>query len=323
MMHATFTESDILGLNVELVPGQEGSRVTENARWDISSGVGQTALAVAACRAVETRRQSPLVRDPYAEAFVRAARSPVPLPTTPEAADGDPVFPWASFATYVGVRSRFFDALFASVLGGPVATRLRQVVLLAAGLDTRAFRLDWPADVTLYEVDAPLVLGFKDMVLASSEARPRCARCTVAADLREDWPLALRAAGFDPAQPTAWLAEGLLPYLTDEEKVSLLATVHVLSAPGSEIAVEHLSAGVESLRAYATFQEAAEHHDVEFDATTLWTGGQRADPVPWLASRDWSVTIRPITAAAEQYGRPLSAALPESMLATVLIQAGY
>jgi methyltransferase (TIGR00027 family) len=303
------------------MPGQEGSRVTENAHWDISGGVGQTALAVAACRAVETRRESPLVRDPYAEAFVRAAQSPVPLPTTPEAADSDPVFPWASFATYVGVRSRFFDEFCASALGGPAATGLRQVVLLAAGLDTRAFRLDWPGDVTLYEVDAPLVLGFKDLVLASSDGRPRGARCTVAADLREDWPPALRAAGFNPAQPTAWLAEGLLPYLTDEEKARLLATVHDLSAPGSEIAVEHLSAGVESLRAYAVFQEASEHHDVEFDAAALWTGGQHADPVPWLASRDWSVTISPITTTAEQYGRPLSATLPESMLATVLIQA--
>jgi methyltransferase (TIGR00027 family) len=297
--------------------------MTENARWDISSAIGQTALAVAACRAVETRRPSPLVRDPYAEAFVRAAQSPVPLPTTPEAADSDPVFPWPPFSTYVGVRSRFFDEFFASVLGGPAATRLRQVVLLAAGLDTRAFRLDWPAGTTLYEVDAPLVLDFKDLVLASSAARPRCARRAVAADLREDWPRELRAAGFDPAQATAWLAEGLLPYLTDEEKVSLLATVHDLSAPGSEIAVEHLSAGVESLRAYATFQEASEHHDVDFDATTLWTGGQRADPVPWLASRDWSVTVSPITTLAEQYGRPLSATLPESMLATVLIRAGY
>jgi methyltransferase (TIGR00027 family) len=154
-----------------------------------------------------------------------------------------------------------------------------------------------------------VVFALDDTARPSSEARPRCARRTVAADLREDWPLELRAASFNPAQPTAWLAEGLLPYLTDEEKVSLLTTVHDLSAPGSEIAVEHLS--------------AAEHHDIEFDATTLWTGGQRADPVPWLASRDWSVTISPITRAAEQFGRPLSAALPESMLATVLIQAEY
>jgi methyltransferase (TIGR00027 family) len=291
--------------------------VAESADWDIASGVGVTALAVAACRAVETLREPPLVRDPYAAAFVSAARYPVPMPVTPQQADEDQTFPWPAFTGYVGVRSRLFDEFFAAAAAGG----LRQAVILAAGLDTRAFRLDWPPGMTAYEVDAPLVLGFKDQVLADAGARPRCTRHTVLADLREQWTAALREAGFDPASPAAWLAEGLLVYLGDEDKARLLTRVHELSAPGSLIAIEHMSAGIDSMRAYAAFRDGPEAHNVDFDVTALWPHDQSVDPVPWLARRGWSVTVDPMAEVAVRYGRPLSGTLPGGMLTTVSVSA--
>jgi methyltransferase (TIGR00027 family) len=291
--------------------------VTDSADWDIASGVGLTALGAAACRAVETLHEPPLVRDPYAGTFVKAARSPASLPVTPQEADADQVFPWPAFAGYVGVRSRFFDEFLAAA----AADGLRQVVILAAGLDTRAFRLDWPPGVTAYEVDARLVLSFKEQVLADAGARPRCARHVVVADLRGQWTAALPAAGFDPARPAAWLAEGLLPYLSDAEKDHLLAGVRELSAPGTRIAIEHLSAGMDSMRNYAAFTEAPRRDNADFDVTALWAHEEATDPVPWLAQRGWGVAVAPLSEVAAGYGRPLSGTLPESMLSTVAITA--
>jgi methyltransferase (TIGR00027 family) len=290
----------------------------DTADWDISSGVGLTALAVAACRAVETLRESPLVRDPYAGAFVQAARHPARLPVTPREADDDEVFPWPAFVDYVGVRSRFFDEYLAAAVAGG----LRQLVILAAGLDTRVFRLDWPPGVTAYEVDAPRVLSFKDQVLAGAGARPRCTWRAVAADLRGPWTAALLSAGLDPAAPTAWLAEGLLPYLSDEDKDRLLAGVRELSAPGSRIAIEHLSAGIGSMRDYPAFTEAARRDNVDFDNAALWAHAEAGDPAPWLARHGWSVAVTPMAELAAGCGRPLPSTLPAGMLSTVVITAG-
>jgi methyltransferase (TIGR00027 family) len=93
-------------------------------------------------------------------------------------------------ATYLGVRSRFFDEF----LGSAAAAGLDQVVLLATGLDTRAFRLDWQPGTTVYELDVPKVLQFKNRVLTEQRAQPSCQRRTVAVDLREDWPAAVSTA---------------------------------------------------------------------------------------------------------------------------------
>jgi methyltransferase (TIGR00027 family) len=156
-------------------------------------------------------------------------------PATPEEADRYPDFPWLGLATYIGVRPRFFDAFF----GAAGEAGIRQVVILGAGLDTRAFRLGCSPGTAVYEVDAPLVIAFKDDVLGKQDAVPRCDRRTVACDLREDWPSALRQAGFDPVPATAWLTEGLFPYLPDDEKQALLDRTHRLSAAGSRLALEH------------------------------------------------------------------------------------
>lgn len=298
--------------------------MTENAAWGIGNGVGLTALLVAAARAVESGRAAPLLRDPYAEAFVRAAPLPSPLPTTPGEADSDPSSPWSVAGDYVAVRSRFFDDFFAAAAPGgafPDDAGIRQAVILAAGLDTRAFRLEWPDGMTVYELDAPLVLSFKDKVLAESEARASAGRRTVATDLRGDWPTALRGAGFDPARPTAWLAEGLMPYLTDEGKNRLLSAVHELSAPGSQIAVEHLASAVSGFKSSADIQEMVKRIDVGLDIDALMPDDQDHDLMAWLRAVGWSVDVNPIAAAAERYGRPLGPALPDEILAMVLVTA--
>jgi methyltransferase (TIGR00027 family) len=163
--------------------------------------------------------------------------SPGKKPPRTQACPGIPL------ADHLAVRSKFFDDVLSAAAGNGV----RQLVILAAGLDTRAFRLDWARGTTVYEIDASMVLEFKDAVLAAHGAVPGCERRTVAADLREDWPAALIQAGFDPAMPTAWLAEGLFPYLPDEAIDALLGHVHALSVPGSLIALEHLPGGTSTL----------------------------------------------------------------------------
>jgi methyltransferase (TIGR00027 family) len=299
--------------------------VTESADWDVTSGAGFMALAVAAARAVESRRASPLLRDPYAEAFVLAAALPSPVPTTPEAAAADQSFPWDMVNSYVAVRSRFFDEFFAAASDGASDgasdAGIRQVVILAAGLDTRAFRLEWPDGVTVYEVDAPLVLSFKEKVLRETGARARSVRNVVATDLREDWSAALRGAGFDPSLPTAWLAEGLLIYLPDDAKASVVAAVAELSAPGSRAAIDHITSPTGDMAANAAFREAARRTDFDIDVDTVWSAGQEYDPVEWLRASGWSVGVSPIAAVAEGYGRPLSPNLPEGMLTALLVTA--
>ena len=288
--------------------------MNQHAQWDIVTGVGITALGVAAGRAIETHRHNGLVNDPYAEAFVHAARSPVPMPTG-SCANENPAIPWASMATYMGVRSHFFDDFFASAS----AAGVDQVVLLAAGLDTRAFRLDWRPATTVYELDAPKVLEFKDHVLTGQGAQPRCRRRTVAVDLREDWPTALRQAGFQAGRPTAWLAEGLLPFLPDGAKDSLFARVGKLSAAGSQIAVEHISGDVATLLREPVFQNMAER--LGLDLAELWPGDQHYDPAQWLADHGWAVCTARAVDIAQRYQRPLDEITLQPMQSSLLITA--
>ncbi|HUN30474.1 MAG TPA: SAM-dependent methyltransferase [Trebonia sp.] len=293
--------------------------MTDTADWGVAKGVGFTALAAAGLRAVETLRAPALFSDPFAAAFVRAASAPVPIPVTPEAADGDTTFPWSVTGTYVAVRTRYFDQYMTRA----AADGIGQVVIMATGLDTRAFRLEWPPGTTVFELDAPLVLDFKDSVLAGLDATPRCARRAVAADLREDWPAALRAAGFDPSRPAAWLAEGLLVYLPDPAKGALIAAIDDLSAPGSLLAIEH--APIQSDRAGNAAYRAAGRQaalNVDIDIDTVWSEDRGYDPVAWLRNAGWRADGTPAAAAGQHYGRPLSPDSPEGMLISLLVTAG-
>ncbi|TQF66971.1 SAM-dependent methyltransferase [Rhodococcus spelaei] len=285
----------------------------QQAEWDIVTGVGITALGVAAGRAMETCRQDALVSDPYAEAFVRAAAPPVPMPTRIDD-DTDPDIPWSVMATYTGVRSRYFDEYFADAS----AAGVRQVVLLAAGLDVRAYRLDWPAGTVVYELDAPKVLGFKDGVLSDRGATPRAERRTVAVDLREDWANALRERDFDVSRPTAWLAEGLLPFLPNEAKDSVFRRVHELSARGSRIAAEHVDDVGEVLK-HARFHDMSVRFGV--DMRDLWPDQEDYRPADWLTEHGWAVDVVRAAEVAARYGRALDNWTPDPAQSSQLITA--
>jgi methyltransferase (TIGR00027 family) len=259
-------------------------------------GAGKTALGVAVIRARESQRDDRLFDDPHAQAFVDAA--PGVFPGGPEtddqlAAPGPLESLGAVFSFCAVIRTRFFDGyLTAAATAG-----CRQVVLLAAGMDTRAFRLAWPQQTRVFELDLREVLAFKDSVLATRNAMPRCVRTTVPADLREDWTALLATAGFDPAVPTAWLAEGLLPYLTADEAGRLLAGVTELSAPGSQLSFEHNPAGSATLTARTRHMPGMQEY------TALWKGGLGIGAPRWLTGHGWQPRFHELAALAASYGR--------------------
>ncbi|KNB50977.1 SAM-dependent methyltransferase [Streptomyces caatingaensis] len=267
-------------------------------QWDIVSGVGITALAVASARAVESSRPDALARDPYAGRFVEAARPPYPLPASAAEAEGlEGAEGWPAFATYAGVRTRVFDEHFERAAEAGVT----QAVVMASGLDTRAFRLRWPADAVCYEIDQPLVLGFKLDVLRGHGAAPTVpVHRPVGVDLRHDWAGALEDAGFDRSRPTAWLAEGLLPYLPPEAEEALFAEIHRLSAPGSLLAVEYYP----DMRG-ALDGVSGRSREWAAQLETLIHTDERPTPGERLAGLSWRTRDEPMVDVARRYGRPL------------------
>jgi methyltransferase (TIGR00027 family) len=276
--------------------------MSQQGEWDIVSGIGLTALGAAAGRAIETSRPDRLIEDPLAAAFIDAAQSPIPMAVR-WPAEGEVVSETDALLVhgshYIGLRSRFFDDYLATASAGD----LRQVVVLGAGLDTRAFRLDWPDGVRLFEVDRPTVLEFKEAVLRDTGAQARCERRVVAVDLVGDWAAPLRAAGFDPAAPAAWLAEGLLPYLPAGVEERLFEQIDAHSATGSHLAVEHTvemdnlmdSSGLNAIREVTGFDLGGLHHTED-----------RREPAAWLAGRGWRVADEPAAGIAQRYGRNLT-----------------
>ena len=207
-----------------------GSLRSDDDHWDIVSGVGYTALLVAGWRALHAVSPRPLVRDDYAKLFITASQDPylAGVLANPGTSVDETAFP-----RLYGVQTRFFDDFFNSAVAGGI----RQAVIIAAGLDSRAYRLDWPDGTTVFEVDLPKVLEFKGRVLREQGATPKARRREVAADLRTDWPTPLKAAGFDAQVPSAWSVEGILPYLTDDAQATLFTRISELCAPGSRVAV--------------------------------------------------------------------------------------
>ena len=188
---------------------------TDNDTWEITESVGATALGVASARAAETESDNPLISDPFARVFLDAVgdgvwnwHSAPQLP--PELVEAEPELPlqMQAMVGYMASRTKFFDTFFLD------ATRagIRQAVILAAGLDSRSWRLPWPDGVTVYELDQPRVLDFKASTLTEHGAQPACNRVAAPVDLRQDWPKALQQAGFDASAPSVWSAEGLMPY---------------------------------------------------------------------------------------------------------------
>jgi methyltransferase (TIGR00027 family) len=278
-------------------------------------GVGKTAIGVARVRAQESQREDRLFDDPYAQAFVDAAPGAFrdEIKAAEREARGHQAGELATssslsslgaaFYSHAVIRTRFYDDFLA-------AADCRQVVLLAAGLDARAFRLAWPAGTRVFELDLPDVLAFKDAVLAAGGAEPGCERVTVPADLRRDWPARLAAAGFDRTRPAAWLAEGLVIYLTAGETARMLTAVTELSGPGGQLAFEHNPAGRDALTARARRLPSMAQY------TSLWKGGL-GDAPGWLAGHGWRPRFHPLAALARSYRRPVPGSARSGFLTAV------
>jgi methyltransferase (TIGR00027 family) len=265
---------------------------TDDDSWDLASSVGATATMVAAGRAMATKDVRALINDPFAEPLVRA----VGLDFFVKMMDGDldvSLFPNASpermqaIVDGMGLRTKYFD----DYLLESVASGVRQVVILASGLDARAYRLDWPADTVVYEIDQPQVIEFKTRTLADLGAEPTATRRTVAIDLRGDWPAALRDAGLDVGAPTAWLAEGLLIYLPPEAQDRLFDNITALSAPGSTVATEYVP-GIVDFDADKAREMSAplREQGIDIDMPSLIYAGQRSHVVEYLRGKSWDVT---------------------------------
>jgi methyltransferase (TIGR00027 family) len=265
--------------------------MSRHEHWD---AVGTTALAMAGVRAIETNRSAGLITDPFAEGFIAAVRPPIAIPTRPDGTGATPL--WASLTAYVAVRSLFFDRYLADATSSGIS----QVVLIAAGLDARAFRLDWPTGCRVFEIDQPKVLEFKDEVLEERGARAGCDRATVPVDLRDDWPAALRTTGFAPSRPTVWLAEGLLQYLVADAERGLFDRVHDLSAPGSRFAADHVGSGAVPSPGDPGIEEAQEMGTA---LSELWHVTGKEPVRRFLTRRGWKVESLPAADALARHRR--------------------
>ncbi|OBH14799.1 SAM-dependent methyltransferase [Mycolicibacter terrae] len=273
---------------------------THDDTWDIATSVGSTAVMVAAARAVETDSPEALISDPYAKLLVANAGTGVwetllneALIDKLESVDPEIAAVYHHMRNYQAVRTHFFDAYFAAA----VDAGIRQVVILASGLDSRAYRLDWPAGTTVYEIDQPKVLAYKETTLAAHDVTPSVPRRAVAIDLRQDWPTALIGAGFDPAAPTAWLAEGLLMYLPADGQDRLFEQITALSAPGSRIAAETAANHADERRQEMSerFKKVAEQIGLEQTVDVqdlIYHDENRAAVSEWLNGHGWRATAQ-------------------------------
>jgi methyltransferase (TIGR00027 family) len=259
--------------------------------WDLASSVGATATAVAARRALASKGPNPLIDDPYAEplvnavgveAFTRMMNGDI------EVVEDDPAFTTQRLSEGMAVRTRFFDSFFLGAAGAGV----RQAVILASGLDTRAYRLQWPTGTVVYEIDQPQVIEFKTRVLGDLGATPTADRRTVAVDLRDDWPAALRDSGFDTAQPTAWIAEGLLGYLPPDAQDRLFDNITALSAPGSRIGTGYVPDMRDRVEKRGReMSERWRRMGLNLDWSELVYTGERSDVAAYLGERGWQTTV--------------------------------
>lgn len=268
---------------------------THDDSWDIATSVGSTAVLVAAARARETDSPDPLIRDPYARMLVEGAGTGMwehflddSLADRLGDADPEAVAMFTHMLNYQAVRTHFFDAFFTEA----AAAGIRQIVILASGLDSRAYRLDWPAGTHVYEIDQPLVLDYKAKKLAEHDVQPAAERHEVPVDLRQDWPTALKGQGFDPSQPTAWLAEGLLMYLPADAQDRLFELITDLSAPGSRVSAETVGTHSEERREQARerFEKFADQLVIErtLDMQNLmYNDPDRAEVTEWLNAHGW------------------------------------
>jgi methyltransferase (TIGR00027 family) len=277
---------------------------TNDDNWDITTSVGSTALFVATARALEAQKPDPLAVDPFAGIFCHAVGGPAA-----DVLDGkDPEHQLKTsdfgehFVNFQGARTRYFDNYFLRAAEAGV----RQVVILAAGLDSRAYRLAWPDGTTIFELDRPQVLDFKREVLAEQGATANAERREIAIDLREDWPQALRDSGFDPSKPSAWIAEGLLIYLPAAAQQQLFTGIDALASAGSHVAVEDgAPMPAEAFTAAVEAERAAQAEGDERVFFQLVYNERHAPAEEWFGEHGWKAVATPLADYLNEVGRPV------------------
>ena len=278
---------------------------TDQDSWDLASSVGATATMVAAARALASAETNAIINDPFAAPLVRAVGLDffirlVEGEVIPSGAEDGSEQDLRLETDSIAVRTRFFDDFFLNA----ARDGLRQSVILAAGLDARAYRLAWPPGSVVYEVDQPKVIEFKDTAMSNLGIAVAVDRRTVSIDLREDWPAALLRGGFDMTEPTSWSAEGLLMYLPPEAQDRLFDNVTELSAPGSKLATEYHGDSCSTMTERAKqFNQRWANLGCDIDLSGLFFEGERSNVVDYLADRGWQVTTRPRRDFFADYGR--------------------
>jgi methyltransferase (TIGR00027 family) len=282
---------------------------TDNDTWNLATSVGATATMVAAARAIATKADNPIIEDRFAEPLVNAVG--VDFFTRWAAGELDAAdvdydessWKLQHMPDAMAVRTRFFDGFFRDA----TQAGIRQAVILASGLDARAYRLAWPADMTVFEIDQPEVIQFKAVTLEGLGATPQTDLRTVAIDLRQDWPTALREAGLDTTRPTAWIAEGLFGYLPPEAQDRLLDNVTALSGEGSRLACEAVPhrPEVDKDRVRELMQRASakwREHGLDLDFSELGFEGERNDVATYLENLGWRTTGTPMSQLLADHG---------------------
>ncbi len=306
---------------------------TDNDSWDITQSVGATALGVAAARAAETESENPLINDPFARVFVDAAGegmwSIYANPTLmakvielePEVGTRIQLM-----IDFMATRTAFIDVFFL----GAADAGVRQVVILAAGLDARSWRLPWPDGTVIFELDQPKVLDFKTATLQQHGAHPTAQLVNIAIDLRQDWPKALQEAGFDASRPTAWSAEGLVRYLPSQGQDLLFERIHSLSAAGSRLATNVPSAGFsdpelvqrqhDDMRRVRT--TVAKLVDIDIpDDNDIWYPEERTPVDSWLREHGWDVSAENFAELMARYSRNIPEDAKDAMPPTLFVSA--
>jgi methyltransferase (TIGR00027 family) len=261
--------------------------------WDLASGVGATATAVATSRALATR--AGIIDDRWAEPLVRAVGEGHFVGIL----DSDSEPPDQHRMTLgMALRTRFFDEFLLDA----ATAGIRQVVILASGLDARGYRLDWPTGTVVFDVDQPGVIEFKAATLAALGTTATADVRNVGTDLREDWPAALAAHGFAATARTAWIAEGLLMYLPADAQDRLFDHITALSPAGSRLATEFMP----TMDAFTDADEDGESRwrrmGFSDDLAGLVYAGERSHVISYLEELGWSVSGNLVHELFEAYG---------------------
>jgi methyltransferase (TIGR00027 family) len=278
---------------------------TDNDSWDLATSVGATATMVASGRARATR--DGLIDDRFAEPLVRA----VGVGFFTRWAGGEldsvevdvPGAPWGMrrMTDMLAARTRYIDAFFSEA----AAAGIRQVVILASGLDARGYRLRWAPGTTLFEIDQPRVIEFKTATIAELGAEPTADVRAVPIDLRHDWPAALREAGFDTGRPAAWAAEGLLGFLPSDAQDLLLDNITALSADGSQLVAEVFLNSVANQEALNAATHKWRENGLDVELENLGFPGERHDVATYLEDRGWHPVRTPLNRLLGDNGLPL------------------